>query len=47
MDEKMPKRLLSAKSSGRRNVGRLRSRWLHEVNTDARRMGIKYDGEKL
>jgi hypothetical protein len=25
-------------------VGRPRTRWLHEVNIDARRMGIKCDG---
>jgi hypothetical protein len=30
---------LYAKTSGRKNVGRLRSRWLDEVNTDSRRMG--------
>jgi hypothetical protein len=40
-DEQMPKRLLYAKTSGRRNVGRPRSRWLDDVNTDARRMGIR------
>jgi hypothetical protein len=32
--EQMPKRLLYAKTSGRRNVGRPRSRWLYEVNID-------------
>jgi hypothetical protein len=40
-DEHMPKRLQYAKTSGRRNVERPRSRWLDEVNTDARRMGIR------
>jgi hypothetical protein len=40
-DEQMPKQLLYAKTSGRRNVGRPRSRWLDKVNTDARRMGIR------
>jgi hypothetical protein len=34
-------RLLYAKTSGRRNVGRPRSRWLDEVNTYARKMGIR------
>jgi hypothetical protein len=37
-DEPMPKRLLYAKTTGRRNVGRPRSRWQDEVNTDARIM---------
>jgi hypothetical protein len=36
-NEQMPKRLLYAKTSGRRNVGRPGSRWLDEVNTDAGR----------
>jgi hypothetical protein len=31
---------LYAKTSGRKNVGRPRSRWLDEVNTDSRRMGM-------
>jgi hypothetical protein len=39
--EQMPNLLLHAKTSGRRNVGRPRSRWLDEVNTDAWRMGIR------
>jgi hypothetical protein len=39
--EQMHKRLLYAKTSGRRNVGRPQSRWLDKVNTDARRMGIR------
>jgi hypothetical protein len=40
-DEQTPKRFLYAKTSGRRNVGRPRSRWLDEANTDVRRMRIR------
>jgi hypothetical protein len=40
-DEQMPKQLLCAKTSGRKNVGRSRSRGLDEVDTDAKRMGIR------
>jgi hypothetical protein len=37
----MPKRLLNAKPSGRRKVGRPRARWLDEVNKDARKTEIR------
>jgi hypothetical protein len=37
----MTKRHLYVKTTGRRNVGRPISRWLDEVNTDVRRMGIR------
>jgi CRISPR/Cas system CSM-associated protein Csm3 (group 7 of RAMP superfamily) len=40
-DEQMPKQLLCAKTSGRQNVGRSGSRGLGEVDTDAKRMGIR------
>jgi (p)ppGpp synthase/HD superfamily hydrolase len=40
-EEQIPTRLLYAKTNGKRNVGRPRSRWLDEVNTDDRRTGIR------
>jgi hypothetical protein len=46
-DEQMLKRLLYAKTSWGRNVGRTRSRWLDEVNTDGRRMVIRMWWRKL
>jgi hypothetical protein len=37
----MPKRLLNAKLSGRRNVGRPRVRWMDDTNKDARKIGLR------
>jgi hypothetical protein len=45
-DEQMPERHLHAKISWRRHVGRPRSRWLDEFNTDARRIGIRMSWRK-
>jgi hypothetical protein len=40
-DDQMPKRLLYTKPRGKRQVGRPRARWLNEVNSDAREIGIR------
>jgi hypothetical protein len=41
-EDHIPKRLLNAKPSGRKTVGRPRARWLlDEVNKDARKIGIR------
>jgi hypothetical protein len=40
-DDQMPKRLLYTKPKGKRQVGRPRARWLDEVNSDAREIGIR------
>jgi hypothetical protein len=37
----MSKRLLYTKPRGKRKVGRPRTRWLDEVNSDARETGIR------
>jgi hypothetical protein len=42
MEEKyMTKRSLYSKISGKRKVGRQKSKWLHEVNVDAKRLWIR------
>jgi hypothetical protein len=40
-DDQMPKRLLYTKPRGKRQVERPRIRWLDEVNSDAKEMGIR------
>jgi hypothetical protein len=40
-DDQMPKRLLYTKPRGKRQVRRPRARWLDEVNSDAREIGIR------
>jgi hypothetical protein len=45
-DEQMPKWPLYAKTNERRNMGRPRLRWLDEVNTDVRKMGIRMQWRK-
>jgi hypothetical protein len=42
----MPKRLLHVKLNGKRKVGRPKSRWLYEVNTDARKMVIRMSSKR-